>query len=184
MYTALRIAALATLCVTTATAAQSGGTPAAAPAPVADAFREMTGRMARILVAAAEEMPADKYGFKPTPPQMSFGDVIGHLAEGNDYFCSKIGDTEAPKRTELAKDAGKDQLVARLKETFQFCDAALAKADDSKLSGKVPFFGNREISRAAAILAAAEDWGDHYSQLAIYLRLNGHLPPTAKKKQA
>ena len=34
-----------------------------------------------------------------------------------------------------------------------------------------------------AMLDAAEDWADHYSQLAIYLRLNGFLPPTAKKKE-
>ena len=33
------------------------------------------------------------------------------------------------------------------------------------------------------MLDAAEDWADHYSQLAIYLRLNGFLPPTAKKKE-
>ena len=28
---------------------------------------------------------------------------------------------------------------------------------------------------------ATGDWADHYSQVAIYLRLNGILPPTAKK---
>jgi hypothetical protein len=177
MTRALQSAALALCCFTSSAVAQGG-------APVADAFRELSSRFSRNLVAAAEEMPAGKYGFKPTPAQLSFGDVIGHLAQGNDYFCSKIGGAEAPKRAELAKGAGKDQLVARLKETFQFCESALAKADDSNLSGKVPFFGEREITRAAAILAAAEDWGDHYSQLAIYLRLNGLLPPTAKKKQA
>ena len=74
--------------------------------------------------------------------------------------------------------------MARLKETFGSCESALATLDDSKLSGKVPFFGEREITRAEAMLATVEDWGDHYSQLAIYLRLNGLLPPTAKKKQA
>jgi hypothetical protein len=74
--------------------------------------------------------------------------------------------------------------VARLKETFQFCDTALAKLDDSKLDAKLPFFGQKEISRAAMILATAEDWGDHYSQLANYLRLNNLLPPTAKPKKA
>jgi DinB superfamily len=179
MTTPYRLAIFATLCLATTAAAQDGGS-----APVADAFREMTNRQARHLVAAAEEMPADKYGFKPTPAQMSFGDVIGHLSEGNDYFCSKIGGVDPPKRPELAKDAGKEKMVARLRETFQFCDSALAKLDDAKLAGKVPFFGGREITKAAAILAASEDWGDHYSQLAIYLRLNGLLPPTAKKKQA
>jgi hypothetical protein len=178
MKTSFRLVALAALCLTTPALAQT------ATAPVADALRDLAGRLGRNLVAAAEEMPAGKYGFKPTPPQMSFGDVIVHLSEGNDYLCSKVGGVEAPKRPELAKGAAKDQLVARLKETFQFCESALAKVDDSKLSGKVPFFGDREITRASAILALAEDWGDHYSQLAIYLRLNGQLPPTAKKKQA
>ena len=153
-------------------------------APVADAFRELASREARNLVAAAEVMPADKYGYKPTPAQMSFGDVIGHLAGGNDYFCSTLAGIAAPKRPELGKEAGKDKLVARLKETFQFCDTALAKLDDSKLDAKVPFFGQKEISRAAMILAATEDWGDHYSQLANYLRLNNLLPPTAKPKKA
>jgi hypothetical protein len=179
MRTTFRFAALATCCLTSLAAAQSS-----AGAPVAAALRETTSRQARHLVAAAEEMPARKYGFKPTPAQMSFGDVIGHLAGGNDYLCSEIAGVEAPKRTDLAKTAGKEQLVARLKETFEFCESSLAKVDDSKLSDKVPFFGESEITRAAAILALAEDWGDHYSQLAIYLRLNKLLPPTAKKKQA
>lgn len=160
-----------------ATAQNAGGSP------VADAFRKNEQRAERNLVAAAEAMPAGKYGFKPTPAQMTFGDVIHHLSGGNDFFCSKIGGVEAPKRSDPGKTAKKEALVARLKETFQFCDTALGKLDDAKLGEKVPFFGGREVTRAEAIVAAAEDWGDHYSQLAIYLRLNGQLPPTAKQKE-
>jgi hypothetical protein len=59
----------------------------------------------------------------------------------------------------------------------------LAKVNDSDLGGKVPFFGNGEVSRAQAMFAVVEDWADHYSQLAVYLRLNGLLPPTAKRSQ-
>jgi uncharacterized damage-inducible protein DinB len=150
--------------------------------PVADAMRSAAARAGRNLVAAAEVMPAAKYGFKPTPAQMSFGDVIEHLAQGNDYLCGTIGGTKPPKRDEVKPAAGKAKLVDRLKETFGFCESALAKVDDSNLSGKVPFFGEREITRAEAMFATVDDWADHYSQLANYLRLNGHLPPTAKKK--
>jgi hypothetical protein len=175
MRTASTLAALAALCLTTSATAQSA-------APLADAFREMAGHQSKNLVAAAEEMPESKYGYKPTPSQMSFGDVISHLAEGNDYFCSNIGGVDTPKRTELAKDAGKDKKVARLKETFQFCETALAKLDDSKLGAKLPWFGKREISRAGMMLATAEDWGDHYSQLANYLRLNAISPPNARAR--
>jgi hypothetical protein len=175
MKTLLQLAALAAWC-TTALVAQD---PAA---PVSDALRTIAKHASANLVAAAEEMPAGKYGFKPTPAQMSFGDVIAHLSGGNDFLCSRIGGVPAPKRPDLAKGAPKDKLVARLRESFDFCQTTLAKADDSKLGDKVPFFGGREVTRAGAMFAAAEDWADHYSQLANYLRLNALLPPTAKKK--
>ena len=161
----------------TATAAAQGA------APVSDALRSTSKRAGTNLIAAAEEMPAGKYGFKPTPAQMSFGDVIAHLAGGNDFLCSSISGATAPKRPEIKGGAPKEKLVSALRESFQFCESALDKVNDSGLSQKVPFFGNREVSRAEMMLAAAEDWADHYSQLAIYLRLNGLLPPTAKHKQ-
>jgi hypothetical protein len=178
MTTALRLVALAVCALTTNAIAQDPGSP------VSDALRSIAKRSSTNLVAAAEEMPGDKYGYKPTPAQMSFGDVIAHLAGGNDFLCSKIGGVEAPKREKLHGTAAKEKLVAQLRETFAFCQSMLAKATDGKLAEKVPFFGHEEVTRAEAMFAAAEDWADHYSQLAIYLRLNGLLPPTAKKKEA
>ena len=177
MKSPLTLTLLAVCCLSASAAAQSAATP------VSDALRSNQQRSAKNLIAAAEEFPADKYAFKPTPAQMSVGDILAHLSEGNDYLCSKIGGAPAPKRTELAKGAPKEQLVGRLKETFQFCESALAKLNDSDLGAKVPFFGGREVTRVHAMFAAVEDWADHYSQLAIYLRLNGLLPPTAKRGQ-
>ena len=151
--------------------------------PVADALRTTAKRAGTNLLAAADEMPAGKYGFKPTPAQMSFGDVLVHLSGGNDFLCSTIAGTTAPKRSDIKVEAGKEKLVSRLREAFQFCESALARLDDSKLTRKVPWFGDHQVTQAYAMLAAAEDWADHYSQLAIYLRLNGLLPPTAKQKE-
>lgn len=159
-------------------------TLASAQSPVAQAFNENAKKMGRDLVAAAEEMPASKYGYKPTPAQMSFADIVVHLAEGNDYLCGAIGGTKAPTRTKIAAKDSKEALVARLRETFAFCDQALATVDDTKLGEELPFFGGRKMSRAAIMTITTGDWADHYSQQAIYLRLNGHLPPTAKKKPA
>ncbi|OLC74375.1 MAG: hypothetical protein AUH78_11255 [Gemmatimonadetes bacterium 13_1_40CM_4_69_8] len=163
-------------------AAQGGGGGGGPQSPVADALRVNEQRMAQNLVAAAEEMPADKYGFKPTPAQMSFAKVVVHLAEGNDYLCGTIAGVKAPERAKVDTTDTKDKLVARLRETFQFCDTALAKVDDSKLAEQLPFFGGRPASRASVILITVGDWADHYSQAANYLRLNGHLPPTAKRQ--
>ncbi len=152
--------------------------------PVADAFRNDATRHGRILVSAAEAMPADKYAYKPTPAQMSFADIVVHLAEGNDFLCGKIGGATAPERSKMDATASKEQLVARLKETFQFCDSALSKLDDSKLGEELPFFGGRKMTRAGIMTVATGDWADHYSQMAIYLRLNGLLPPTAQRREA
>lgn len=155
-------------------AAQGGASP------VADAFRTYEERSARKLVAAIETMPADKLGYKPTPAQMSVAAIAVHLAEGNDYLCSTISGTAAPKRDSVSASSSKEALVARLRETFDFCHTALAKLDDSGLGDSLPFFGGRKSTRANVILITTGDWEDHYSQLANYLRLNGLLPPTAR----
>lgn len=160
------------LCPSLVTAQQS--------APVAAAFRANATQYGKNLISAAEIMPADKYTFKPTPAQMSFADIMVHLAQGNDYLCGVIAGTKAPTRSKVAATESKDALVARLKETFQFCDTALASLDDSKLTEPLPMFG-QNMSRAASELLTVGDWADHYSQFAIYMRLNGQLPPTAKK---
>jgi uncharacterized damage-inducible protein DinB len=154
---------------------------AASQPPVADAFRAEEARSAKNLIAAAQDMPANKYGYKPTPAQMSFADIVLHLAEGNDFFCGTIGGVKAPDRSKLAATASKDVLLARLTATFDFCGQALAKVDDSKLGEELPFFGGSKMTRARIMIVASDDWGDHYSQAAIYMRLNGILPPTARK---
>ena len=172
--------ALAQGTTTTSSSTTTTTTSATSSAPVADAFRQFAKDEAKNLVAAAEQMPADKFAFKPTPAQMSWGDIMVHLAQGNDYLCGAIGGTKAPQRAKVAATDSKDVLVARLKETFAFCDQALTALDDSKLGEMVPFFGGPR-TRASAMMITTGDWSDHYSQLAIYMRLNGQLPPTAKK---
>ena len=152
--------------------------------PVSSAFREDAANFAKNLIAAAEDMPEDRYGFKPTAAQMSFRDIVNHLSMGNDFLCGKIGGVAAPTRTKIAEKAKKAELVARLKETFAFCDQTLASLDDSKLGEQMTLFGPKMYTRAATMNITTGDWADHYSQVAIYMRLNGHLPPTAKKKPA
>ncbi len=149
--------------------------------PVTDGFRFITQRQAKNIVAAAEAMPADKYSFKPTPAQMSFGDVVAHLiGEGNDYLCSASSGMKAPERAKYAGTDPKDKLVAGLKDSFTFCQTAAAAMKDAQLGDSTDFFGGRKVTRAVATMITVADWADHYGQMAIYLRINGVLPPTAK----
>jgi len=152
--------------------------------PVTSAVKEMLPRQSKNILAAAEEMPADKYSYKPTEQQMPFGDLVLHILGTNDTLCSRIGEIPEPKpATPLKETDGKDKLVAGLKASFDFCTTALAKVDDTKLGDEVELFGGRKGSRAAALIILASSWSDHYGAEAMYLRLSGLLPPTAKPKK-
>jgi uncharacterized damage-inducible protein DinB len=150
--------------------------------PVTDVLRDTLAGRQKNTVAAIAEMPADKFGFKPTPDQMSFGHLAAHIVEANYFFCSKVGDVPAPKLEELTETAPKDKLVAAAQASFDFCGMALAKAEDAKLGDPIEDFAKKTRPRAWAALALASSWADHYGAAAMYLRLNGLLPPTAQKK--
>lgn len=66
--------------------------------PVSDVAREMLPGREKNTVAAFEQMPTDKFVYKPTPDQMTFGHLAAHIASGNYFFCSNAGDVPRPKR--------------------------------------------------------------------------------------
>ena len=147
--------------------------------PVSGFVKAGVARYQKNMVAAAEAMPAEKYSFKPSPEMNSFGHLVMHIAQSNNTFCAKISGQAAPD-AKIAESDPKDKLVAVMKDSFAFCSTALANVDDSKLGEQLMLFGNRPISRGGALVALGGSWTDHYATEAIYLRLNGILPPTAQ----
>ena len=154
----------------------------ATKSPISDVLRQMLTGREKNTVAAFEEMPADKFGYKPTPEQMSFGHLASHIVESNYFFCANVGDVPLPKAEELKETDAKDKLVAAIKASFEFCHTALEKADDSKLNDNITWFDKKPRPRAWAFMALSSSWADHYGMAALYLRLNGLLPPTAKQE--
>ncbi|MFZ0635117.1 MAG: DinB family protein [Candidatus Acidiferrales bacterium] len=150
--------------------------------PVSSHLREVVAENAKNMVAAAEEMPADKYSFQPTPQQMTFAHLVVHATRANFYLCSKISGAAAPE-SKVAETEGKDKLVAALKSSFDFCTASFAKIDDSNLGDVLPYFGGETISRGGMMMDLDGDYSDHYAMAAMYLRATGLLPPTAKKEK-
>jgi hypothetical protein len=150
--------------------------------PVTAGLRLLLPRSQNNTVGAVEAMPADKYSYKPTADQITFAHLAAHIANSNNLLCSKAADVPAPK-VEVKDTDGKDKLVAAVKDSFSFCSDALGKMDDSKLGDNLDIFGNgRQLPRAVAALSLAGGWADHYAAAAMYLRLNGILPPSAQKK--
>lgn len=175
----MTLALLPVLLAAGASKAQEGSAPVANP--VSSTVKAQLTRYAKNMVAAADLMPADKFSFKPTPEMNTFAHLTMHIAQSNNFLCSKISGTAAPE-VKLTDTDAKEKLVAALKASFEYCTTALANVDDSKLGDPLTLFGNRPATRAAALIALSDDWYDHYGTQAVYLRLNGILPPTAQPK--
>lgn len=181
-------AALVTLVVPVILEAQQP--PAAPPAnPITTAFRGRTMALQRNVAQAFDSIPESKFGYKPTPAQLTIGFIAQHVASDNYFFCGKFGPMQPT--LEAADTATADSvkakwpkatLVAKLKASLTYCENAFAQLNDANLADQVSmsFGGNtRNVSRATMVLGHALDLADHYSQLANYMRLNNLIPPTA-----
>jgi hypothetical protein len=150
--------------------------------PVTDAVREILPRQEKNLIAAVEEMPADKFGYSPTPAQITFGHLVLHITMSNIELCSKAASMPPPPLKPMP-ETDKERLQAGLTRSFLYCEAAMGKVDDSKLGNPVELFGGRQGTVASALISLTNDWADHYSAAAMYLRLNGLQPPSAQPKK-
>jgi uncharacterized protein DUF3471 len=134
------------------------------------------------LVDAFDSIPAAKYDYKPTPVQQTIGYIAQHVENANYSLCENMGDLK-PERT--AKDSlpdtvkarwPKDTLVTRLRASLRFCDDAMER---------IPQLSSPAL--ASTLLAFETDLAEHYSQLSVYMRLLGLVPPSAlppKKRTA
>src|SRR5580698_3358801 len=162
---------LVTLLIACTTAGFAQTAPAAPAAPVKDpvstALRMLLPGRAKNTVGAIDAMPSDKFGYKPTPDQMSFGHLVVHIIESNNGLCAKVADVPAPKVDEFKETDPKDKLLAAARASFDFCSSALANVDDSKLGDNVDF-GRVQGPRAMGVFFLVGGWADHYGAAAMY----------------
>ncbi len=194
-----RHAALLVLALPVSLAAQQPTTAPAAPAgppanPITAVFRTRTMTLQRNLAQAFDSIPEARFGYRPTPVQLTVGYIAQHLASDNYVFCNNFGAMKAtlPASETATADSlkakwPKDTLMTQLRASFAFCESAFAQLDDAKLADQVTltFNGNsRNVARASMVLGHALDMADHYSQIANYMRLNNLVPPTALPRPA
>lgn len=149
--------------------------------PVVSSAKEIFQRQSAYIVAAAKQMPADKYGYHPTPDQWSYGKIVSHVIQANFGVCGMLSGDGPGKAPAVTETTPKDQLVPLLEQSFDTCQKALDGLQDSSLGATITYFRGAKKPRARALLELTDDLEDHYSQLASYLRLNGMTPPSAAK---
>jgi len=126
------------------------------------------------LVAAFDSIPEARYDYRPTAAQQTIGYIAQHLEDANYALCERLGDLRHPRtaRDSLADTIKarwpKDTLIARLEASLRFCDDAMERVTQLN-----------SAALASTLLAIETDLAEHYSQLAVYMRLLGMVPPSA-----
>jgi uncharacterized damage-inducible protein DinB len=149
--------------------------------PVVASAMEIFQRQSGYMVAAAEQMPAEKYGYHPTPDQWTYGKIVSHVIQANYGVCGMLSGDGPGKGPTVTDTTPKDQLLPILKQSFETCQKALDGLQDSSLGATITYFREATKPRARALIELTDDLEDHYSQMASYLRMNGMVPPSAKK---
>src|SRR5271157_1871207 len=157
--------------------------PATAPTnPISVSQNKMYTMLSGVVIAAAEKMPEESYSFKPTPDVRSFGQLVGHLADSQYYFCGlAAGETKSSGGVEKNKTS-KAELVAALKEAVAYCSTVYAGMTDSK-GGEMVKLMNSDFARLAVLSANVAHDYEHYGNMATYMRIRGIVPPTSEKRQ-
>ncbi|WP_438426339.1 DinB family protein [Aquimarina macrocephali] len=143
-----------------------------------NAFLEKWKNSKDYLLKIAEQMPEDKFGFKPTEREMSFKEQLFHIRGnmlwlGTTYFSSEEFDREKLKENLPETKTG---IIALLTKAFDKVYTRVQETDEDDLKFEVDFFAGRKSK--LQILNLLQDHVTHHrGQLIVYLNLNNIEPP-------
>jgi uncharacterized damage-inducible protein DinB len=181
MRTILRAVLICTLAPASVALAQDNPPPAAVPSPASPLIahnRVIYGGVKAILLRSAEKMPEENYSFKPTAAVRSFGQVLGHVADSQYFFCSTVlGEKNPAPKIEQSKTSKAD-LIAALKDAFAYCDKAYDGMTDASATQMVKFMGG-DTPKLGALSVNNVHTVEHYGNLVTYMRMKNIVPPTS-----
>ncbi|QNI32345.1 DinB family protein [Alloacidobacterium dinghuense] len=161
-----------------------GQTPTAPPAnPITASEKGLYGYVSNAVIGAAQKMPEENYSFKPVPEVRSFGQLVGHEAEENYFFCSLATGAENPGKGIEKTKTSKADLVAALKDAVAYCNTAFEGMTDAK-GAQMTKFMNFDIAKITLLSLNTAHTDEHYGNMVTYLRIKGIVPPTSENPPA
>lgn len=136
-------------------------------------------------LAVAEAMPADQYNFRPNAEEMSFGQLMVHIAVANNSaFATVAGEKPAALPEKLAKwrddpNVDKAAAVQFMTDSFAYCVKMMGSLDKSKLEAMSGPEG-RQLNGYERIWSYFTHTAHHRGQAEVYLRVKNIKPPAYK----
>jgi len=139
-----------------------------------------------LIAGLAKAMPEEKYGFKPTPAQQSFGERVVHVAEVNLLLLQALG-AKIPAPSIDTKATSKAAALAALERVGLYGSAVIKELGEQSLRARIDspgllqFFMGPQVSRQRVLYFLMAHSQDTYGQLVVYARLNGIIPPGSRE---
>ena len=130
----------------------------------AKALRYGFGEVSGWVTKAADLVPADKYGYRPTPSVRTFGQLIAHIADSHNYYCARAVSGRNADWSDAVEKGSLDKatLAQKLKQSIDACNAVYGS------SGEIgALFGN--VGHTSL----------HYGNIITYMRMLGLTPPSS-----
>ena len=158
-------------------------TPAAAQAVTlaSDMMKDWQQQKA-VMLAIADAMPEDKWGYKSTPAQRSYGEQVMHVVQVNQMLLGTLGAKAAAPAINMKATSRADTLQA-LRQSYEYGEAIFKEFNDAAWVQAV--MGPRFIGQATRVRIAnfaMTHTMDIYGQMVVYLRLNGIVPPASRRE--
>ena len=175
-------------CAAAPVAAQTsdGGADEVLSTSMAASLKSMHQVIRRNLAEAAAAMPAEEYSFKPTPQVRSFAELVGHVINGNFYFCSQARGEKPTFGGDYSKTTDKAALVKALNEALESCDATYIGTTDANVNQAVGVQGrgsSKPTTRGLVLMFNTTHNNEHYGNMVVYMRLKNHVPPSTARVQ-
>jgi uncharacterized damage-inducible protein DinB len=157
--------------------------PAQPPPPLPGLVTEVKNVYTAVqnnIVKSAEQFPADKLTWQPTPAVRSWARLIGHIIDDNNSACWALaGEPQAPadNQDSPANKLSKDDLVKGLKESVERCNKAFAAVNETNMGERNGATGRR--SKLMSLIYNTSHTNEHYGNITTYMRLNNLVPPSS-----
>lgn len=148
--------------------------------PLVSDARANYDQIAQWVLEAAEKMPTEHYGFRPSSDVRTFAQLLAHIAEAQYIGCGAVlGETYVPRNLEQTVSA-KAQVIPALRSAFGYCGPAWTNTSDAAAVEKVALFG-RERTKLGALDTGTAHVFEHYGNVVTYMRMQGIVPPSSAK---
>jgi uncharacterized damage-inducible protein DinB len=169
------------LCVSvlaTVMVAMGAADAAAQSNPLRDGAQRTYDIVKGYITRAAEKMPEEHYGFKPTKDVRSFGQLVAHIADASFGFCSAVAGDKPP----MGGFDGSIEKSTTTKAGFAYCDKAYASTSDNTATVMVKGFWGELPKLSVLDFNTAHNF-EHYGNIVTYMRLKDLVPPSSEPRK-